>query len=238
MLAKRQSTRLMRGFRVVEVADACRSVALDFVRGVRHGWAKDELAAWLVDSYHPLSLLRLSRAEIDARRANGHGSGIFPAGKSSGPVREPEVVKIMWEAREEALGVIHAFEHADPCAETFLWRLQSRGTLARIEDESGTSGLVPNELAPQRLADRVLSLLACDYVSRPLDYQDLATVCRKCGSISFREGARETRDCGEHGYFDSGVRVRGELRETELQEMDMEGEEVDEAHVVRVLAHI
>ncbi|MGH7280076.1 MAG: hypothetical protein ACRELY_01010 [Polyangiaceae bacterium] len=221
----------MRGFHVADVADACRSVALEFVRGVRHGWAKEELATWLVDSYHPLSLLRLSRAEIESRRTARQGSGIFPTARSSGPVYEPDVVKIMWEAREEALGAVHAFEHGDPSAETFLWRLQSRGTLARIEDERGLRGLVPNELASQRLADRVLSLLACDYVSRPLDYQDRATVCRKCGSISFRDGARQIRDCGEHGIFESGVRTR-----VEFAEMDLEDDDVDETQVVRVLA--
>ncbi len=232
MLATRQSTRLMRGFRVLDVADACRSVAIDFVRGVRHGWAKEELAHWLVDAYHPLSLLRLSRAEIESRSAR-QGSGIFPTAKASGPVHEPDVVKIMWEAREEALGIAQAFEHGDPSAETFLWRLQSRGTLARIEDERGVRGLAPNELAPQRLADRVLSLLACDYVSRPLDYQDKVIVCRKCGSISFRDGARESRDCGEHGYFESGIRTK-----YELSEMDLENDDVDESQVVRVLSRI
>lgn len=216
MLAHSKPAPLVTGFIVDDIAEACRSTALELLRGVRSGWGKRELGEWLVGPYHQLSILRfpptLTRSPFS--------SGVFPrANVRPHAVREPDVVKVMRDAREEALRVIDRFQNGDPAAETFLWRLQSRGLLARIEDETGARGLVPNEIPRQHLADRLLSLLACDYVSRPLDYQDKVAICRKCGAVTFADHARANRDCGEH-VNESGERPRVRLLEMDLDDVD------------------
>lgn len=232
MLARSKPAPLVTGFTVDDIAEACRSAALELLRGVRSGWGKRELGEWLVGPYHQLSMLRFP----PTLTRSPSSSGVFPRAQvRPHPVREPDVVKVMWEAREEALRAIDRFETRDSSAEAFVWRLQSRGLLARIEDESGARGLVPNEIPRQHLSDRVLSLLACDYVARPLDYEDRVTICRKCGAVTFAESARTNRECGEH-VNESGERPRVRLLELDLDEVD----EVDEndTDVRRVLARI
>ena len=207
MNTKPKTVRLVSGFTIDDVAEACRSAAIDFLDGVRDGWGKRELAAWLVGPYHQLSILRCTPDE----RASAvlmtplPDSGVLRT-VTPRRVAEQDVDKAMRTARKEVLRVIERFETGDPSAETFVWRVRNRGGLARVEDENGTTGLVPNEGPTQRLVERVLSLVAADYVARPLDYEDRVTICATCKTISFDEIARASGDCGAHRG--SGMRPR------------------------------
>jgi hypothetical protein len=203
MIAKSKTVRLVSPFTVDDVAEACRSAAVDFLDGVRDGWGKRELAAWLVGPYHQLSLLRCPIDEMPF-------ATIERAPHSAAPKRvaEQDVDKTMRDAREQVLKVIQRFASGDPTAETFVWRVRSRGALARVEDETGRTGLVPNEAPAQRLVERILSLIASDYVARPLDYEDRVTICATCKTVTFDPHARESGDCGGHRASYSGVRPR------------------------------
>jgi len=206
-----------------DVAEACRFAALEFVDGVRNGWGKRELAKWLLGPYHQISMLRLTKDELHRRAA------LFPRAKVNESVRNEHVAHVMLTAREDVLRVIDGFEAGYPNAESFIWRLQSRGLFARVEDSTGARGMVPNEVAPQRLAERVISLIAVDYIARPFDYEDRAAVCRVCGTVTFTPEARKTHDCGRHR--NSGVQVRADYAEMDFTDADVE--QADVHHLIR-----
>jgi hypothetical protein len=228
MLAKKETIELMRGVDIVSVADACRNATLQFLRGVDAGWGKRELARWLLGPYHQLSALRLSGSP-PARTS----SGVFPRAKASRAVSESEAQRVMREAQEGALGIISRFENRDPRVDTFIWRLQSRGIFERVADATGARGLVPNEIVPQHLSERVLSLIAVDYVARPFDYEDRVAICRRCGDVSFGEQARNDGDCGAHRL--SSVEPDPEI---EFQELDLNDTDIDDAEVMRLIARL
>jgi hypothetical protein len=226
LLAIKKTAHLLHGLTIEHVADGCRNAAIAFIDGVGSGWEKGELARWLVGPYHQLSMLRVPVGDMRAAES----SGVFPSANRRGTVSVDDVVRVMWEARDEVLRVVDEFERGEPQAERFVWRLQSRGLFARVEDDFGAHGLVPNETAPQTLADRVLSLIAADYIVRPFDYEDRVAVCRNCGVMTFRPDARAERDCGTH-RSPSGIRPR-----VEFLEMDLEDSDVDNAQVFQLVS--
>jgi hypothetical protein len=87
----------------------------------------------------------------------------------------------------------------------FVYDMVSLGFVVRCEDARQIEGWVPSSSA-RRLADRVLSLFAADYLVRPQDYEHDLAVCRKCGIVEFDQVARGRGVCGRHG---SGVYVPG-----------------------------
>jgi hypothetical protein len=204
MVPKSKTVRLVGGFTIDDVAEACRSAAIDFLDGVRDGWGKRELAAWLVGPYHQLSLLRCSADELAFAEVVDHA----PRSSSPKRVAEQDVETTMRDARDQVLKIVQRFAAGDPSAETFVWRVRSRGALSRVEDETGRVGLVPNEAPTQRLVERILSLIASDYVARPLDYEERVTICSTCKTLTFDADARESGDCGAHRVSGSGVHSR------------------------------
>ncbi len=234
MVAKSKTVRLVSGFTIDDVAEACRSAAVDFLDGVRDGWGKRELAAWLVGPYHQLSLLRCSADELafsevvdQAPRSSSGSSGVKR-------VAEHDVEKTMRDARDQVLKIVQRFALGDPAAETFVWRVRSRGALSRVEDENGCAGLVPNEAPTQRLAERILSLIASDYVARPLDYEDRVTICATCKTVTFDQGARDHGECAQHRSGNaSGVRPR-----IDLNAIDMSDSDLNDADAERLRAHL
>ncbi|MEO7111515.1 MAG: hypothetical protein ABI183_13835 [Polyangiaceae bacterium] len=218
--------RLEQGLTVEHIADACRSAAVAFVDGVGAGWEKEELARWLLGPYHQLSMLRLSHESMRSPVV----SGVFPRSNPGGIVVNDDVVRVMWTAREEVLNVIDAFAQGTPNAESFVWKLQAHEVFARIEDCNGDRGFVPNEAVSQHLSERVLSLVAADYVVRPFDYEDHVAVCQNCGVMTFGPNARADRDCGLH-RSPSGIRPR-----IEFHEMNLDDADVDDAEVFRLVS--
>jgi hypothetical protein len=150
-------------------------------------------------------------------------------------VAESDVDKTMRDAREEVLRIIARFSAGDAAAETFVWHVGDRGVLSAVIDDTGMSGVVPNEQASQRLVERVLSLIAADYIARPLDYEERVAICATCKSITFEEDARITHDCGAHRASDgSGIRARIELRD----DGDETQFDLDEGEAVKLRAHL
>ena len=235
MVAKSKTVRLVNGFTVDDVAEACRSAAIDFLDGVRDGWGKRELAAWLVGPYHQLSLLRCSADELAFADVVDHSpKSSAPKSESPKSVAERDVEKAMRDARDEVLAIVQRFASGDPSAETFVWRVRNRGALTRVEDETGATGLVPNEAPTQRLVERILSLIAADYVARPLDYEERVAICSTCKTVTFEADARACGDCGAHRTTNgSGVRSR-----VELSELDMGNSDLEAADAARLLAHL
>jgi hypothetical protein len=66
--------------------------------------------------------------------------------------------------------------------------------VVRIHSSYDELGYAPLRSADLRLFDRVLSLFAADYLTRPADYRSLGT-CDECGLLSFNAGGRHADWC-------------------------------------------
>ena len=58
------------------------------------------------------------------------------------------------------------------------------GTVVRVEDGNREPAWAPAN-GTTRLAERVLSLFAVDYLVRPGDYETRLTICATCKQVSF-----------------------------------------------------
>jgi hypothetical protein len=113
------------------------------------------------------------------------------------------VDRVISSARDEVIARLAQTldEEGEPA---FVYDVVSLGFVVRCEDARQIEGWVPSSTA-RRLADRVLSLFAADYLVRPQDYASMA-VCRKCGIVEFDAICRARGVCNRHG---SGVFVPG-----------------------------
>lgn len=184
---------------VDRVAEACRSTALKFLDGSRAGWEKKELADWLVGPYRRLTLLRYSVAELawadvlDAREAP----------PSSRPLTHLRIQDMIERTRAEVVSRLEGFAQSDDAA-LFVLDARDNGSVIRCRDARGGEGFLPVDRPGMKLADRVLSLFATDYLLRTADYDHLCTVCWRCETVTFDAEARRIGACTTHST--SGIR--------------------------------
>lgn len=84
----------------------------------------------------------------------------------------------------------------------FVTKAIEHGLVDGVTDGNGAIGYVPANLDDMDLLERLASLLAADYLTRPNDFRGL-TVCEDCGALSF-----DSRPCdrhAEHAPHESGV---------------------------------
>jgi hypothetical protein len=179
---------------VHEIADACRDTAVAFLNGAHSGWGKSDLAAWLLGPY--------GRATTFVRRIDSDR----PLDDSSVEARvvcPMALERVMDDARAEIIATIGTLGGPEEGV-AFAFSSISRALVTRCGDELGELGWAPFPPRRLRLADRVLALVAVDYLARPLDYEDAFTVCTSCGLVSFDSTARARGSCRAHSV--SGVR--------------------------------
>lgn len=184
------------------LAHACRETALEFINNSAH-WGKAELAMWLMGPYAQLT-------QYFAKKDERHQSGEFR--RPVPMLREIDarmVERVIKSAREEIFNTLRRTYDAEGGA-SFAFTMLSNGFVARCEDKSRIAGWVPTTEA-RRLADRVLSLLAADYLSRPADYEHDLSMCTHCGTVEFDTVARMRGICHRHG---SGMFVPRSRRST------------------------
>jgi hypothetical protein len=188
--------RLPSGLAVVQVVDACRYGALGFLNGVLGAWGKRELGAWLRGTYEPI-----------ARFAAGEGVMLDDAPASQRVVSPHAAERVMRDAREEV--VAHLAELANP-EQALAFAFDAIGSLAaRCEDEAGEVGWIPIGRPRMRLAERALSLVAADYLTRSEDYEERIAICSRCGIVAFDAAARSRGLCRLHAA--SGIRFRSSV---------------------------
>ena len=141
-LAKAPSWRLPRGISVEQVGEECRRVALDFVSDTPA--TKAALTAWLAGPYHSLVTI----VEPDPRRA---------------PMRAGAVIEIPAFARAYVLGVLRGMLRT-PSDVAFADAAIHDGWIESCCDATGKPGWVPVDRPNMRLTERVLSLVAVDYL--------------------------------------------------------------------------
>lgn len=144
--------------RVMAVADACRATAFAFVDEAE-GWGKVELARWLAGPY--ANLLRHTES------LEPETSGIVQIPRIR-PLDEQAVQRLVWRAHVEVMETLQNVKTPSE-GQTFTLAMISLGKVARFRDATGALGWLPTPRA-KRLAERVLSLVAADYLVRPADY--------------------------------------------------------------------
>lgn len=174
----------------IAIADACRNAALSFLNESQH-WGKAELAMWLMGPYAQLTQYV---APLAQRRSGEYVARPVPL------LREIDVrmvERVIRSAHEEVIATLQKVPDAEAAA-SFAFSMISAGFVARCEDKAHVSGWVPTSDA-RRLADRVLSLLAVDYLTRPAEYDTELAVCAQCKNVEFDGVSRMRNLCGRHG---------------------------------------
>jgi len=172
--------------RVVPFADGCRAAALDFVNRVSVRAGKQALADWLGGAYrsHVLAIARSRARRIEA-------PAVLPGA----------LEKLLAQARTEVIGALGRLR--DPAEGVgFGFGALSAGLVYRCQDADGAQGWVPVDQPRMRLADRVLSLFAADYLLRAEDYEQALFRCEACATFAFDAQARAVGGegvCRAHG---------------------------------------
>ncbi|MDB4936049.1 MAG: hypothetical protein JWP87_3021 [Labilithrix sp.] len=141
---------LPRGTNVVDVAEECRRGAVVFVSGIDGHASRRAIAAWL-DGPYRTAVEMIGTRSLDV------------------PLRAGEVTEIVAYARAHVIGVIRGIARV-PSDVSFTHAAMHDGWIEPCTDATGRSGWVPVDRPKMRLSERVLSLVAVDYLVRPADW--------------------------------------------------------------------
>jgi hypothetical protein len=188
--------RLPPGVYVGEVAASCRDATVAFLDGVRSSWGERELSAWLAGPYRALTSLA-PRAGLD------HGAGGYGGEEIDEATDTPE--RLMCDAHDEVLAMLRSFETPDDGV-TFAYLTIRHARVTRCGDDAGDLGWAPSSSGRMPLSDRVLSLVAVDYLAHPSDYEKELAICASCESVAFDSASRERGVCSLH--VGSSMRVK------------------------------
>ena len=173
----------------VAVAAACRETALAFLNESDR-WGKAELAMWLMGPYAQLTQYVAPHAQ---RRSGEYVARPVPL------LREIDVrmvERVIRSAHDEVTNTLRHVSDAE-AGPSFAFTMLAAGFVARCEDQGQVAGWVPTSDA-RRLADRVLSLLAVDYLTRAVDYESELALCSRCRTVEFDATARTRGICARH----------------------------------------
>ncbi|HLK37715.1 MAG TPA: hypothetical protein VKU41_13235 [Polyangiaceae bacterium] len=194
---------LPEGDGVLHVAERCRSTFLSFLNGVwLQGWAKEELAGWLRGPYEAVT--RLAAELLDAR------STVIGSGSPSQELREQAVEKVMAQTHRECVNVLRAMADPDQGTSLVFGAVRS-GLVMRCEDRQGGGGWVPTATPRMRLGERLQSLVAVDFLTRPEDYESLLSLCGNCGAVEFDAMSRARGLCRYHSGSLTRIRPGSEV---------------------------
>lgn len=175
-----------------DIAASCRETGLVFVNESKQ-WGKAELGLWLTGTYATVTRHATKSAE----------PGIWPVPLLR-DIDARLIDRIMHSARAEIFETLALI--AKDGSASFVLKALIAGTVVRCEDGRSEPAWAPTGEA-SRLADRVLSLFAVDYLARPGDYESDLFVCTKCETVVFDEIARSRNVC-DHGVHHSALAPR------------------------------
>jgi hypothetical protein len=178
------------------VADACRGTVIEFLRGSRYRMGKAGLVEWLLGPYRQCTRY--------ADHLTLPGSS---APRGSRALRSERIEAVIRRARRSLLTAVRALVVQGKAE--LVTAAAAGGAIARCADAAGNEGWVPVHHGRMLLAERVGSLLAVDYLSRPADYWQSAGVCKRCGVLSFDPGVRSSGLCAEDAIL---VRRRARVK--------------------------
>ena len=144
------------------IADGCREAVHSFI-GEAESWSKGDLTNWLVGVYARLTydtetdgLVSAEPVRCDALLDDLEGLDV------------QTLQRVIWHAHTEVVETLESLESLSGVAE-FTLSMFSIGFVSPFADASHGVGWVPTTRA-RRLADRVLSLVAAEFLTRPEEY--------------------------------------------------------------------
>jgi len=120
---------------------------------------------------------------------------------SVAPIGESTVAILLLKAKNEILASLEQLLAGDT---SFVRTYLARNLVYRSAGLHGIRRYIAVHRPGMKLAERVLSLFAADYLNDPGDYLDALSVCKNCGHVSFE---------GECVHVDSGFFPRGREEE-------------------------
>ncbi len=167
----------------VELVDACRSAALGFMASA-NGWTKRQFAEWLETSYLPLPIgCPATPRARGYKRTPAWGTTAVRLG-NKGKVDSDALRDIIASAHAEVAATLRSVSERGSVMGLGETLVHSQ-LVVRCIDADGASGWAPAATTRMRLADRVLSLFAADFLMRPWDYEGSLHVCAECDSVRF-----------------------------------------------------
>ncbi|HWL89629.1 MAG TPA: hypothetical protein VNO21_27690, partial [Polyangiaceae bacterium] len=142
------------------------------------------------------------------------------------------VVDLIARVRDEVTDALDHVLTGDPA---FADECVRAGFVAPLKLSSGRVLYVAMNHKSLRLADRVLSLFAADYLMRPQDYRAKLSVCEYCRAVSFEKECRHPQS----GIFsfEGGRELAGEMPQTVcIEVVEDEVEEIDPSDILESLA--
>jgi hypothetical protein len=178
---------LPRYSRLPAYADGCRAAALAFLNEVAAARPSPshpaaQLAQWLRGAYdaHVVALSASHTARLGA-------AGVVPSA----------LERLLSQARlEVGLGLLRA--HDPEGGVSFAYSAIAAALVYRCKDAAGAPGWVAVAQPRMRLADRVLSLVAADYLLRPEDYETGLYTCAACGKVDIDATQAAAGVCAAH----------------------------------------
>lgn len=172
---------------LLDRVEASRRALLDVLSGSAVQWSDEEVATWLAGQYRAATL-----------RAPG---------SPSPPLTLAPYWHLVREALAHARKVVTTRMHKATRGEfQFAVEALEAGNVEQVKDRAGNYAFLPVDYPGMTLCDRIESLLAADYLTRPADYEERLSFCRCCTAASFNMEARVRGQCGTH--TPSRVRVR------------------------------
>lgn len=200
ILGAEPTLRLPDGVTVLDVAEACRRATISFASStVPDAEEKRALATWLVGPYRELCSF-VSLPAFGGSATTGDRSRVATPSRQERiamPVRTEQVKELYALARAHVLGVIRGMGRVEGDL-SFSVAAVGDGWIEKCRDESGRLGWVPVDRPKMRLTERVLSLVAVDYLLRPAEWLGTVVVCDVCGTIDFDALGRERGTCRLH----------------------------------------
>lgn len=183
---------------VLDLADKARAAGFVFVSGARYGWARRELATWLVHDYGSAALLPTTSRRTTSDRG-------------AGELRDATVTRLVSAARRHVVEMLGTAMTSWNGA-SFARDMVDGGLVIGVSDGTGGIGYAPIDRARMRLVDRVASLFIADYLTRPRDYESIV-VCPVCDEVSFKWDEVHEDGCEARGPR-SGMVVKRPHRST------------------------
>jgi hypothetical protein len=183
---------LPHGFSGADMARLCRETAMQFMNEAS-GWGKAELAMWLAGPYAMAT--RFAKKEQEPSLTGG-----VPLIKEIDVRLVDRIIRTARAEVLENLGQVVADQSS-----SFVLRALIAGSVARVEDGYSEPTWAP-AAGTTRLADRVLSLFAVDYLVRPGDYETSLSICATCSYVSFDPAAKSRGFCPIHAPVPTSCR--------------------------------
>ncbi len=211
---------LPEGEGVHAIAEGCRTALLSFLNGVwLEGWTKQDLVAWLRGPYETVT-------RVAAEVAHARSLPLTASTASVPELDEHAVERLLAQTHRESVNVLRAM--ADPEQGTSLvFTCVRSGLVVRCEDHHGREGWLPTATGRMRFGERIQSLIAVDFLTRPQDYEALLTVCGQCRAVEFDALSRARGLCRVDAGVGSRVRPGSDIEA--LQDSEATGSGADRA---------